>query len=159
VGWRIVTPSSGAVGAAISWIFNMDILWLMRSGSMVAIAKPSSQVWIRLLPIPRQTLVSALVGCHQGWRSTVCWPLRGSWDTIGGGAQSDIRDQRYRTEPDIGMSDIRLKCAESDIISDIGINFCPISDIQHQYTVCKPLYRSGKTPDSCHEVVSSKLVR
>jgi hypothetical protein len=46
--------------------------------------------------------------------------------------QSDIRDQRYRTEPDIGTSDIGLKSAESDIISDIGINFCPISDIRRQ---------------------------
>jgi hypothetical protein len=45
------------------------------------------------------------------------------------GTQSDIRDHRYRTEPDIGMSDIELKCGESDIISDIGINFCPISDV------------------------------
>jgi hypothetical protein len=35
----------------------------------------------------------------------------------------DIRDQRYRTEIDIGTSDIRLKRAEYDIISDIGINF------------------------------------
>ncbi len=32
------------------------------------------------------------------------------------GTESDIRDQRYRTEPDIGM-----KRAESDIISDNGI--------------------------------------
>jgi hypothetical protein len=37
------------------------------------------------------------------------------------GTQSDIRDQRYQTEPDIGTSDIGLKSAESDIISDIGI--------------------------------------
>ncbi len=44
------------------------------------------------------------------------------------GTQSDIRDQRYRTEPDIGTSDIGLKSAESDIISDIGRNFSPISD-------------------------------
>jgi hypothetical protein len=47
------------------------------------------------------------------------------------GTQSDIRDQRYRTEPDIGSSDIELKSAESDIISDIGIKFSPISDIQY----------------------------
>jgi hypothetical protein len=64
------------------------------------------------------------------------------------GTQSDIRDQRYRTEPDLGMSDIGLKCTESDIISDIEINFCPISDIRHN--ICKPLYRSGRTPDYCH---------
>ncbi len=47
------------------------------------------------------------------------------------GTYSDIRDQRYRTELDIGTSDILLKRAESDIISDIGINFYPISDIRH----------------------------
>jgi hypothetical protein len=47
------------------------------------------------------------------------------------GTQSNIRDQRYRTEPNIGMSDIGLKSAESDIISDIGINFCTILDIQY----------------------------
>ncbi len=47
------------------------------------------------------------------------------------GTQSDIRDQRYWTEPDIGTSDIGLKSAESDIISDIGIKFCVIFDIQH----------------------------
>jgi hypothetical protein len=45
------------------------------------------------------------------------------------GTYSDIRDQLYRTELDIGTSDIGLKRAESDIISDIGINFYPISDI------------------------------
>jgi hypothetical protein len=50
------------------------------------------------------------------------------------GTQSDSRDQRYRTEPDIGASDIGLKSAESDIMADIGINFCPISGIR----VCKP---------------------
>ncbi len=63
------------------------------------------------------------------------------------GTQSDIRDQRYRTEPDIGMSDIGLKCAESDIISDIGINLCPISDINF----FKSSQHSGKTPDSCRK--------
>jgi hypothetical protein len=47
------------------------------------------------------------------------------------GIYSDIRDQRYQTELDIGTSDIGLKRAESDIISDIGINFYPISDIRH----------------------------
>ncbi len=43
------------------------------------------------------------------------------------GTYSDIRDQRYRTELDIGTSDIGLKKVESDIISDIGIKFYPIS--------------------------------
>jgi hypothetical protein len=47
------------------------------------------------------------------------------------GTYSDIRDQRYRTELDIETSDIGLKRAESDITSDIGINFYPISDIRH----------------------------
>jgi hypothetical protein len=47
------------------------------------------------------------------------------------GTYSDIRDQRYRTELDIGTSDIGLKRAESDIILDIGINFYPISDIRN----------------------------
>jgi hypothetical protein len=65
------------------------------------------------------------------------------------GTQSDIRDQRYRAEPDIGTSDIGLKSAESNIISDIGINFClyPISDTN----LCKSLLRSVKLPDTCHE--------
>ncbi len=45
------------------------------------------------------------------------------------GPYSDIRDKRYRIELDIGTSDIGLKRAESDIISDIGINFYAISDI------------------------------
>ncbi len=56
------------------------------------------------------------------------------------GTQSDLRDQRYRTEPDIG-----LKCAESDIILDIGIKFCPISDI------ITSSWRSGKTPDTLND--------
>ncbi len=47
------------------------------------------------------------------------------------GTYSDIRYQRYQTELDIGTSDIGLKRAESDIISDIGRNFYPISDIRH----------------------------
>ncbi len=47
------------------------------------------------------------------------------------GTYSDIRDQRYRNELDIETSDIGLKRAESDIISDIGINFYAISDIRH----------------------------
>ncbi len=50
------------------------------------------------------------------------------------GTFSDIRDQRYRTELDIGTSDIGLKRAESDIISDIKINFYPISEIQTAQT-------------------------
>ncbi len=37
------------------------------------------------------------------------------------GTQSDIRDQLYRTEPDIGASDIGLKRSESDNMSDIEI--------------------------------------
>jgi hypothetical protein len=45
------------------------------------------------------------------------------------GTYSDIGDQRYWTELDIGTSDIGLKRAESDIISDFGINFYPISDM------------------------------
>jgi hypothetical protein len=48
-----------------------------------------------------------------------------------GGHFSDIRDHRYRTEPDIGSSDIGLKRAESDIISDIGVNFYHILNIRH----------------------------
>ncbi len=46
------------------------------------------------------------------------------------GTYSDIRDQRYRTELDIGTSDIGLKRAKSDNISEVGINFYPISDFQ-----------------------------
>ncbi len=38
-------------------------------------------------------------------------------------------DQRYRTEPDIGTSDIGLKGTEFDIILDIGIILYMISDI------------------------------
>jgi hypothetical protein len=48
------------------------------------------------------------------------------------GTYPNIRDQRYQTEPDIGTSDIGLKRAESDIISDIGINFYLISNIDIQ---------------------------
>ncbi len=46
------------------------------------------------------------------------------------GTYPNICDHRYRTELDIGTSDIGLKRAESDIISNIRINFYPISDIQ-----------------------------
>jgi hypothetical protein len=47
------------------------------------------------------------------------------------GTQSDIRDQLYRTEPDIGASVIGLKRSESDNMSDIEINFVryTVSDI------------------------------
>ncbi len=47
------------------------------------------------------------------------------------GTSSDIRHQRYRTELNIRTSDIGLKRAESDIISDVRINFYPISDTRH----------------------------
>jgi hypothetical protein len=47
------------------------------------------------------------------------------------GTYSDIRDQRYRTEPDIRTSNIGLREAESDIISDIGMKFYPVSNIRH----------------------------
>jgi hypothetical protein len=63
------------------------------------------------------------------------------------GTQADIRDQRYRTEPDIGTSDIGLKSAESDIISEIGIHFCPISDIN----ICLSSQRSGRLPDTRYD--------
>ncbi len=71
------------------------------------------------------------------------------------GTQSDIRDQRYRTEPDIGTSDIRLNSTESDILSDIGINFCPISDNE----ICK--FRSAVVRSYEHNIkaVSSISVR
>ncbi len=46
------------------------------------------------------------------------------------GTQSDIRDELYRTKPDNGTSDIRIK-TKSDIMSDIGLNFLPISDVRH----------------------------
>jgi hypothetical protein len=45
--------------------------------------------------------------------------------------QFDIRDLRYRNEPDIGTSYIGLKGLESDIMSDIGLNVLPISYIRH----------------------------
>jgi hypothetical protein len=40
---------------------------------------------------------------------------------------SDVDDERYRT---IGTSDIGLKKAECDIVSDIGLNFSAITDIR-----------------------------
>jgi hypothetical protein len=45
------------------------------------------------------------------------------------GTYSDIRDEKYRTEYDIGISEIRLKMAEFDIMSDLGFKFLLISDI------------------------------
>jgi hypothetical protein len=45
--------------------------------------------------------------------------------------ESSIGDERYRTEPDIGNSDIGLKTVESDVRTDFGWNFIPISDIHH----------------------------
>ncbi len=68
------------------------------------------------------------------------------------GTQSDIRDQGYRTEPNIGTSDIGLKCAESDIISDTGINFCPICNIR--LNISKSSQRNGKTS----KVLNIKIV-
>jgi hypothetical protein len=58
------------------------------------------------------------------------------------GTQFDLRDERYLTEPDIGIHDIGtepdigtsnigLKGTDSDIMSDIGRNFLSISDIGH----------------------------
>jgi hypothetical protein len=63
------------------------------------------------------------------------------------GTQCDIRDQQYRTEPDIGTSDIGMKSAEYDITMDIWINFCPISDIY----ICKSSERSGNMLDTWQE--------
>ncbi len=65
------------------------------------------------------------------------------------GTQTDIRDQRYRTEPDIGTSDNGLKCAESDIISISEQIFVPyaMSDIKF----FKPSERSGKILNSEHD--------
>ncbi len=62
------------------------------------------------------------------------------------GTYSDIRDQRYQSELDIGTSDIGLKRAESDItgISDIGINFSPISDIRHPILCSSEQWVIGK---------------
>ncbi len=39
------------------------------------------------------------------------------------GTQTDIRDERYRAEPDIRASDISLKRVEYNIMSDIGQYF------------------------------------
>jgi hypothetical protein len=73
------------------------------------------------------------------------------------GTQSDIRDQRYRTEPDIGTFDIGLKFVKSDIMSDIGIIFCLTSDIRihYLYVLVAQWY------DACSDVmiVSSNPVR
>jgi hypothetical protein len=42
---------------------------------------------------------------------------------------SNICDQRYQAEPEIGTSDIGMKSVESDTILDMGINFSPKTDI------------------------------
>jgi hypothetical protein len=44
------------------------------------------------------------------------------------GTQSDICDERYQTELDIGTSDIKLKWVKSKIMQDIELNFSPIPD-------------------------------
>ncbi len=44
------------------------------------------------------------------------------------GTQSDIHDERYRTEPDFGQRRV-----ESVIVSDIRLNFLAISDIRHRH--------------------------
>jgi hypothetical protein len=46
------------------------------------------------------------------------------------GTHSDIRDERYRTEPDIGSSDIALRRAGVRLVSFIGLNFVSITDIR-----------------------------
>ncbi len=43
---------------------------------------------------------------------------------------SDISDERYLTEPDIGTSDIGMKEMQSAIMLDMGLNFLPISNIR-----------------------------
>jgi hypothetical protein len=45
------------------------------------------------------------------------------------GTQSDIRDERYRTEPDIRIYYIGRKRRSPNIMANIGINFLLISDI------------------------------
>jgi hypothetical protein len=77
------------------------------------------------------------------------------------GTQSDIHDRRNRTEPDIRTSDIRLKSTESKIISDIGINVYPISNIrnycgkEHRSSVvsCSPWAGRGVGPNPVHNAV------
>jgi hypothetical protein len=46
------------------------------------------------------------------------------------GTQPNIRDQRYRTEPNSRTSVLRQQRAESDILSDRGIDFFSISEIE-----------------------------
>jgi hypothetical protein len=46
------------------------------------------------------------------------------------GTKSDIRDERYRTEPDIGSSDIAVRRAGVRLMSFIGLNFVSITDIR-----------------------------
>jgi hypothetical protein len=50
------------------------------------------------------------------------------------GTESDIREERYRTQLAIVASDMRLSNAESDFRSDFGFNFLPLSDIRHALT-------------------------
>jgi hypothetical protein len=45
------------------------------------------------------------------------------------GTKSDIGDERYHSESDTETFDIGLKVVESDIMSDIGVSFLPISNI------------------------------
>ncbi len=75
------------------------------------------------------------------------------------GTQSDIRDQRYRTDPDIGTSDIGLKCLESDIISDIGINFFPISYVYPTSIFANPRSAMVRRLIIDMMIVGSNLVR
>jgi hypothetical protein len=46
------------------------------------------------------------------------------------GAQSDLRYEQYRTEPDIGTFGAGLKKMEFEIMSDKGITFLSTSDIR-----------------------------
>jgi hypothetical protein len=66
------------------------------------------------------------------------------------GTYSDIRDQRYRTELDIG-----LKRVESDIVSDIGINLCPICDVRHPDIHRSAQWLRGKVLASYYKGLSS----
>jgi hypothetical protein len=53
------------------------------------------------------------------------------------GTQPNIRDQRYRTEPCSKTSVIRQQRAESDVISDRGINFFSTSEIELSADNCQ----------------------
>jgi hypothetical protein len=76
------------------------------------------------------------------------------------GIQYDIRDERHRTEPDIGISDARLNGAEFNSMSDIGLNLVPISDIQYlnPTNICTELkavgFRMSVCPCPCPCLVS-----